>query len=192
MLWLGLAGLGQAADPAGAVNSEEARLKLRIELARKNSLFLEHRADAVEVLAAGWKLKRFGHTGFQVGRYRPPRLTRVVEVLPLEPPPQKVLDVGSAEAPDPSGTAGSLEDIVGVEQMPDIFVVRFDDGTTWMVEGERWPGLWLWARKRLLRLRLEWANLRAEHPAPLWFMKTEPASARHLYWILQKDFQVIQ
>lgn len=191
-MWLGLAAFGPAADHPVAVHSEEARLKLRIELARKNSLFLEHRADAVEVLAAGWKLKRFAHTGVQVGRHSPPRLTRVVEVVPLEPPPQKVLDVGSAEAPDPSGTAGSLEDIVGVEEMPDIFVVRFDDGTTWLVESERWPGVRLWARKRILRLRLEWANFRAGHPSSLWFMRTDPISARHLYWILQKDFQVIQ
>ncbi len=189
---LGLAGFGPAADDSAPLNSEEARLKLRIELARKSRLFLEHHAEAVEVLAAGWKLKRFRHHGIQIGPRRSPRLTRVLEVLPLDPPPQKVLDVGSVEAPDPSGTAGSLEDIVGVDQMPHIFVVRFDDGTTWMVDTDRWPGAWLWIRKRLLRFRLEWENFWAADPAPLWFMETDPVSAQHLYWILQKDFVVIQ
>lgn len=192
MLATCLAATCWAGEDSAAEHPEAARLRLRSELSRQNKLFVEHRADAVEVLAAGWKLKRFRHDGLRYGPDRPVRLTQVAEVNPLAHPPERVLDVGSMEAPDPSGTAGSKEEIVGVEQMPDVFVVRFDDGTVWLVWTERWGGVGWWLKKHLLQIRLLTAVWRAEESAPLWIMRTDPESARHLYWVLQKGFQVIQ
>jgi hypothetical protein len=173
-------------------NPVAARLQLRAELARGRQLFLEHSPGALVVQAAGWELKRFSHTGFLHGTARPVRLTRVTEIEPLDPPPERVMDVGSMEAPDPSGTAVSQEEIVGVEQMPDVFVVRFDDGTVWLVWADEWGGVGEWLSTLLLRVRLRIAAWRAADPAPHWSMQTDPRSARHLYWMLQKDLQVIQ
>lgn len=174
------------------VHPEAARLQIRTQLAREARLYVELKASSVTVSAAGWDQMEFTQAAEWSGPKRPIRLTKVSEVEPLQPPPERVLDVGDMSAPDPSGTASSLEDIVGVDQMPEIFLVRFDDGTAWLVRSEDWGGWGNRVRGNWLQLKLLVSQWLAEDPAPLVFLATDAVSARHLYWLLQKDFPVIQ
>jgi hypothetical protein len=171
-------------------SSQETRLNARADLSRQGQLFLERTDGTIEVFGGGWKLKSFQVASSVTDDGHPVRITRVLEIVPDRTPPSRVIDVGSIEAPDPSGSAEDPDEIVGVEEMPAGFRVRFDDGTVWVLSSSRFGNILAEGRGLWERIRHQFQD--DTPPLNLVFLRTDSTSARHLFWIIQQEMQVIQ
>jgi hypothetical protein len=182
--------------PAGGA-SEVDRLRARLALVREGVLFLELREDALSLQAAGWEVKRIPATSLGWGKRRPIGVSRVKDLQSARPIPETVMDSSRlAEAEDVTASVSTLDQIIGVEEMPDTFLVRFEEGGLWLVEPGGWVGPRQWLGDRLLSWKvlgyLLGALIRGERLEVL-FVTTDRESARRIFWILRhSDLPVIR
>ena len=121
----------------------------------------------------------------------------VDEVVPLNPPRRVVLDSAALaeQAQDPSADVGSLDQIIGVDEMPDVYLVRFDDGSVWLVNFQGWRGfVEAWAKSRLQFgvLLKEADRLFRDGKVRARFLEMSNDSARELFWVLEKGMKTLQ
>jgi hypothetical protein len=183
--------------PVAAADAGPSLLSHRLALIREGHIFLEVEEDAIAIYVAGWKVKEFPVSAHQIAIGDRSEVTSVADVIPLNPPRRIVLDsaVLAEEAQDTSADVSSLDQIIGVDDMPEIYLVKFDDGTVWMVNFEGWQGL----AKAWKKSRLQWQTL-LDATGGLFhkgivrarFLEMPPDTARELYWVLEKEMKVLQ
>ena len=186
-----------AGSPAAAADADPSLLSDRLALIKEGHPFLEVEADAIVLYVAGWKVKEFPVSAHQVAIGDRSEVTAVADVIPLNPPRRLVLDsaVLAEEAQDTSADVSSLDQIIGVDEMPETYLVKFDDGTIWMVNFEGWQGLaQTWKKSRLQWQTLVDATGRLFHEGSVRarFLEMPSGSARELYWVLEKEMKVLQ
>lgn len=186
-----------AAPPVESSPAESSVLSDRLALIKEGNPFLELGEETIAIYVAGWKVKEFAATIHQITVGERTGVTAVDEVIPLSPPRRVVLDsaVLAQEAADPTGDVASLDQIIGVDEMPSIFLVRFDDGTVWLVNFRGWQGFSnAWSKSRL-----QWqvlldvsGRLFRDGRARTRFVEMEPQNARELFWVLEKGMKTLQ
>lgn len=184
------------AGPAFAA-ADPSVLSQRLSLIKEGHPFLEVEEAAIGIYVAGWKVKELPASIHQIAIGERSEVTSVAQVIPLNPPRRVVLDsaVLAEEAQDTSADVSSLDQIIGVDEMPEIYMVNFDDGTVWMVNFQGWQGL----SKAWKKSRLQWqllldasGRLFHEESVRARFLEMPSDSARELFWVLEKDVKVLQ
>jgi len=170
-------------------------MELRLELAKAGIVFLERQDDGISVMASGWEVRRLSSRFYRLGVDRVPAIAHVSAVVPMIPPPSSVIDINSAEfSSGADGSVSTLEMIIGVDKMPSDYVVSFDDGSVWLVESNEWSGISDTLKKRSFQMRVLRDLFRrwwSDAPFDATFVLMDSDSARHLFWILQPGFSVI-
>ncbi len=194
VLFLTISFLAGLADAAAA---DPSALSQRLALIKEGHRFLEVEEESIAIYVAGWRVKEFPALIHQVAIGEGNEVTVVDEVIPLDPPRRVVLDSAAMaeEAQDTSADVSSLDQIIGVDEMPEMYVVKFDDGTIWMVNFEGWRGLSAaWKKSRLqLRLLLDVAGrLLRDGSVRARFFEIPPKSARELFWVLENGMKILQ
>lgn len=184
---------------AGAVEepADLPRLSARVELLKQGGVYLESTSDALEVYAGGWKVQRFPATILEISRGKPAGASQVEELAPLVPAPSAVIDSEkvAAESSDTNSDVSTLDQIIGVDKMPDTYIAYFDDGTIWVVNPGDWVGFGRLWEKGKLQLRMARHLFRQAldlEGFKICFLSMDPASAQHLYWILEEGTPVVQ
>ncbi|MFZ0427589.1 MAG: hypothetical protein WAO20_05705 [Acidobacteriota bacterium] len=174
-----------------------ARLSARLELMRQGGVFLESTDDALEVYAGGWKVQRIPARILEISRGKSVAAGQVRELVPLVPVPAVIIDSEevAADAGDTNADVSTLDQIIGVDKMPDSYLVYFDDGSIWIVNPGSWFGISRIWRKGKLQFQV--ARQLADQVIGrdglrLSFLTMDEASARHLYWILEEGLPVLQ
>ncbi len=181
----------------GDQDPDPARLSARLELLRHGGVYVESTGDALEVYAGGWKVQRFPARIVEITRGKPAGVSQVDELVPLEPAPAAIIDSEqvAAEAGDTDADVSTLEQIIGVEKMPETFVAYFDDGSIWVVNPGDWVGFSRLWKKGELQLKMArhlfWQAVELEG-FRISFVSLDPDSARRLYWILEDGMPVVQ
>jgi hypothetical protein len=189
LLSLSTASAEQGPDPA--------RLSARLHLMRQGGVFLESSGDALEVFAGGWKVKRFPAHIVQISRGKPSGTSQAAELAPVNPVPAVVIDSAevAGEAEDTDADVSTLDQIIGVDKMPDAYVAYFDDGSIWVVNPGDWFGFSRLWRKGKLQFHMAARLVRQvidEQGFRITFLSMDSAAARHLYWILDEQVPVVQ
>ena len=95
---------------------------------------------------------------------------------------------------DTTGSVSSLDEIVGLGDMPDRYFVCLEDGSVLLVSGDTPGGLVDWARWRFLTNKAAGTYLLERfRSVPCKFLQIEMSSqaARELYWVLRPGTPVI-
>jgi hypothetical protein len=95
---------------------------------------------------------------------------------------------------DPSETVSSPDEIVGVEDMSDCYLIELTDGSLIWVTGDSSAGFMNGLRRRWLQSKTVCRFLFDRvmgRPARLVALKMDSTSARHLFWLLQPGMGVI-
>lgn len=95
---------------------------------------------------------------------------------------------------DTTGSVSSLDEIVGLNDMPDRYFVLLEDGSVLLVKGDTSLGVLDWIRWRWMVNVAVWEYLseRARlNPAKFCEVRLASQSARELYWVLRPGTQVI-
>lgn len=168
-------------------------LEYHLELARGSRAYVHLAPEAVTVYVRAIQVKRLPVTEARGLSPQIPRLSRVGVRTPGFPLKEVVVRVGAPPV-DPSDTVSSLQEIVGVDDMPDTFSVELADGSVLFVTSTAAVGFVNGFRRLMLRgqvtLSYLWKRAWAR-PARLIQLKLESPWARHLYWLLQEDLGVI-
>ncbi len=176
---------------------DPARLSARLDLMKQGGVFLESTGDALEVFAGGWKVQRFPAQIVEIERGKPVGASEIEELTPIKPVPDVVIDSEevAAEAGDTDADVSTLDQIIGVDKMPDAYVAYFDDGSIWVVNPGHWLGFSQLWRKGKLQFRMAGRLVHRvidEKGFKISFVSMEPAAARRLYWILEEGMPVVQ
>lgn len=184
--------------PASAEQGPDpARLSARLELMKQGGVFLESTGDALEVFAGGWKVQRFPARIVEISRGKPVGTSEVEELTPVKPVPDVVIDSAdvAGEAGNTDADVSTLDQIIGVDKMPDAYVAYFDDGSIWVVNPGQWLGLSRLWRKGKLQFRMADRLVHqviGEKGFKISFVSMEPEAARRLYWILEEGMPIVQ
>ncbi len=167
-------------------------LRHRLELAAGSLPYLLITPEATAIYVKGIPVKRLPireATGLGQGKSRASQVVTVVPVTPV----RKILL--RADEPQFDSTRPSPEEAVGVEDMPEAFLVELEDGSLLYVRSGNWHGVTYWLREKILQLRLTWsylgALLKGNLSASLVQLEMDGFWARRLFWTLQKGSGVI-
>ena len=191
LLFSGFLALGPFAmglDREGAVQ----RLRDRLELAAGSLPYLLITPKAIAIYVRGIPVKRLpirGATGLGQGRSR---ASEVVAIVPVTPVREILL---RADEPGFDSTRPSPEKTVGVEDMPEAFLLKLEDGSLFYVTSGAWHGVLYWLREKTVQMRLTSSYLgsllRGNLSASLIQLEMESFWARRLFWTLQEGSGVI-
>jgi hypothetical protein len=176
---------------------DPARLSARLQLMKQGGVFLETTNDGLEVFAGGWKVQRFPAHVIEISRGKPAGVSQVEALTPVKPVPNVVIDSEEVaeEAGDTNADVSTLDQIIGVDKMPESYVAYFDDGSIWVVNPGDWLGVSRLWRKGKLQFQVVSRLVREiidREGFKVSFVSMDPAAARHLYWILEGQMPVVQ
>ncbi len=176
---------------------DASRLAARLELLRRGGVYLESTENALEVYAGGWKVRRFPARILEVSRGKATGVSQVEELMPLDPTPTAIIDSEkiASESGNTDSDVSTLDQIIGVDKMPETYLAYFDDGSIWVVNPGEWIGLSRLWRKGELQFRMARYLFRRAvdlEGFKISFLSMDPESAQHLYWILEERIPVVQ
>ncbi len=168
------------------------RLRHRLELAAESLPYLVITPEATAIYVKGVAVKRLPireASGLSQGKSR---TSQVATVVPVAPVRKIVLRANELRL---DATRSSPKDTVGVEDMPEEFVVGLEDGSLFYVRSGIWHGVTYWLRGKILQFRLTWSYLgsllKGNLSASLIQLEMEGFWARRLFWTLQEGSGVI-
>ncbi|MFB3903451.1 MAG: hypothetical protein ACE15E_08360 [Acidobacteriota bacterium] len=168
-------------------------LGYRLQLAQQPQAYLEIGEETLTAYMKGMEVKRFPITRAQLSSRGQPRLSRVATKTPAVQTREVIVKVERVSA-DPSETVSSPDEIVSVNDMPETFALRLEDGSIFFITGNASDGLLNRYRKEWLKFRVGCAFLSRQllhRPVRAGVIEMEPQAARHLFWLLRSQMGVI-
>ncbi len=173
--------------------TDNVLLGYRLELALQPQPYLEITDQALTAYMKGMEVKRFPIIRAQWswrGRLRLARVTTKTAALQTR---QVVVKVEQVSA-NPADTVSSPDEIVSVDDMPETFALRLEDGSVFFITGNEREGLVNGYRKEWLKVQVGLAFLSRQlrhRPVRAGIIEMEPQQARHLFWLLRPQMGVI-
>ncbi len=166
-------------------------LEAQLELAREDRVYVLLERDRVRAFLRGLEVQTLPLESHDILGTSPSSSARLDLLIPKLP--EKVV-VGCAGCDDFTGTT-SLEDRIGLQDMPANFLAILGDGTCWLVLSESgWSPSALWTssywRSRLLIHYLR--SVISGGQGQLLVTRMQSEDARALYWTLQPGIGVLR
>lgn len=182
-------GLASDARPS----SDPVLLGYRLQLAQQPHAYLEIDEGALVAYLKGMEVKRFPIVRAQLSSQGQRRLSKVADKTAAIETRQVIVKVEHVSA-DPSETVSSPDEIVSVDDMPETFALRLEDGSVFYITGKASDGFLNGYRKEWLKVQVGWAFLSRQlrhRPVRAGIIEMEPQMARHLFWLLRPGMGVI-
>jgi len=168
-------------------------LGYRYQLAQQSQAYLEINEEALTAYMKGMEVKRFPIIRAQLSSHGRPRLSRVGSTTAALRTREVIVKVEQVSA-NPSDTVSSPDEIVSVEDMPETFALRLEDGSIFFITGNGRDGLLNGYRKEWLKVQVGCAFLYRQilhRPVRAGIIEMDPQMARHLFWLLRPQMGVI-
>jgi hypothetical protein len=173
--------------------TDSVLLAYRLQLAVKGQVYLEIGDQALTAYVKGMEVKRFPIIRAQWSSQGRPCLSKVAAKTAALQTRQVVVKVEQISA-DPSETVSSPDEIVSVEDMPETFALRLEDGSVFFITGNEPDGFINGYRKEWLKVQVGCAFLYRQllhRPGRAAIVEMDPQQARQLYWLLRPQMGVI-
>ncbi len=174
-------------------DSDPVLLSYRLQLAQQSQAYLELNEDALTAYIKGMEVKRFPITRAQLTSHGRPRLSKMASKTAAVETRQVIVKVEQVSA-NPSDTVSSPDEIVSVEDMPETFALRLQDGSIFFITGNAREGFVNGYRKEWLKVQVGCAFLYRQlrhRPVRAGVIEMEPQLARQLFWLLRPEMGVI-
>jgi len=173
--------------------SDPLLLSYRFQLAGQSQPYLEIKEDTLTAYMKGMEVKRFPVIRAQLTSQGRPRLSKVAAKTAALQTREVIVKVEQVSA-NPSDTVSSPDEIVSVEDMPETFALRLEDGSVFFITGNARQGIVNRYRKDWLKFRVGCSFLFRQllhRPVRAGIIEMESQSARHLFWLLRPGMGVI-
>ena len=173
--------------------TDNVLLGYRLQLALQGQAYLEISDQALTAYMKGMEVKRFPIIRAQLSSHGQPRLSKVAAKTAALETRQVVVKVEQVSA-NPSDTVSSPDEIVSVDDMPETFALRLEDGSVFFITGNEREGFVNGYRKEWLKVQVGCAFLYRQllhRPIRAGVIEMEPQQARHLFWLLRPQMGVI-